>query len=106
MKAKIKKLKNFLFGEIKTQPELVDFLRESQTKKIIDHDTLAMLEGVLLFSKMTVRDIMLPRNQMVSVDITLDFEQVIKVVAQTGHSRFPVQDDDEITGILHAKDSF
>ena len=55
---------------------------------------------------MRVRDIMLPKNQMVCIKKNELFQDIIKIVTQTGHSRFPVldEDSDEVIGILHAKD--
>ena len=64
-----------------------------------------MIEGSILFSKMRVRDIMLPRNQMVCIKQNQNLKDIINTVTQTGHSRFPVTDEngDEVIGILHAK---
>ena len=64
-----------------------------------------MIEGVILFSQMKVRDIMLPKKQMTSVDEETPLNKVINIVTQSGHSRFPVTDNKgEVVGILHAKD--
>lgn len=100
------RLKQFLQGEPKNQEELVSLLRDAQIRSLIDSDTLAMIEGVIFFSKMRVRDIMIPKNQMVCLHHDDSYIQIIQVVNSTGHSRFPVTraDPNEILGILHAKD--
>ncbi|KGP64432.1 magnesium/cobalt efflux protein CorC [Legionella norrlandica] len=100
------RLKQFLQGEPQNQEELVSLLRDAQIRSLINAETLAMIEGAILFSKMRVRDIMLPKNQMVCINKDDDFKHIISVVTETGHSRFPVtgEDSDEIVGILHAKD--
>jgi magnesium and cobalt transporter len=81
-------------------------LRHAQAQGLLDADGLAMLEGALQVSDLQVRDIMVPRNQMVAVrrdDPTL---RVLQAVVESGHSRFPVlaSDRDDICGILLAKD--
>lgn len=100
------RLKHFLQGEPQNQEELVSLLRDAQIRSLINSETLAMIEGAILFSKMRVRDIMLPKNQMVCIKQDEEFSGIIKTVTQTGHSRFPVTDEngDEVVGILHAKD--
>lgn len=100
------RLKHFLQGEPKNQEELVSLLRDAQIRSLINSETLAMIEGSILFSKMRVRDIMLPKNQMVCIKQNEKLNNIIKTVTQTGHSRFPVTDEngEEVIGILHAKD--
>ncbi|MDR3442350.1 MAG: transporter associated domain-containing protein [Legionella sp.] len=100
------RLKQLLQGEPQNQEELVNLLRDAQIRSLINSDTLAMIEGTILFSKMRVRDIMLPKNQMVSIKHHDKYNDIIKIVTQTGHSRFPVTDEnkEEVIGILHAKD--
>nr|WP_058535256.1 transporter associated domain-containing protein [Legionella saoudiensis] len=100
------RLKHFLQGEPQNQEELVSLLRDAQIRSLINSETLAMIEGAILFSQMRVRDIMLPKNQMVCFKQDDEFNDIIKTVTQTGHSRFPVTDEngEEVIGILHAKD--
>lgn len=100
------RLKHFLQGEPQNQEELVGLLRDAQIRSLISSETLAMIEGAILFSKMRARDIMLPKNQMVYIKQDAQYQDIIQLVTQTGHSRFPVTDEnnDEIIGILHAKD--
>lgn len=100
------RLKHFIQGEPQNQEELVSLLRDAEIRSLINSETLAMIEGAILFSKMRVRDIMLPKNQMVYINQDDEYNDIIKVVTQTGHSRFPVagENPNEIVGILHAKD--
>lgn len=100
------RLKQFLQGEPQNQEELVTLLRDAQIRSLISSETLAMIEGAILFSQMRVRDIMLPKNQMVYLKLNDEYNDIISTVTQTGHSRFPVSSENanEIIGILHAKD--
>ena len=61
------RVKYLLKNEPKDQTDLLHLLRDAQQRSLIDAESLSMLEGVLLFSQMRVRDIMLPKNRMVCV---------------------------------------
>lgn len=102
------RLKQFLQLEPKNKEELIDLLRDAQTRSLIDVETLAMIEGVIQFTQMRVRDIMLPKKQMTSIPNDASLKEAIDIVTGSGHSRFPVtgENEDEILGILHAKDLF
>lgn len=102
------RLRQFLHIEPQNRDELIHLLRDVQERDLIDEDTLRMLEGVIQFAQLQVRDIMVPKNQMVSINKEADLQQVLDVVKTSGHSRFPVTGEncDEIIGILHAKDLF
>ncbi len=86
--------------------DLIEVLRKSETKNLLDRDTLTMIEGALQVSEMQVRDIMIPRVHMIVIKNNADTEDILATVVESGHSRFPVvgDDTDEITGILMAKD--
>ncbi len=92
--------------EPQDKEQLIELLRDAEIRKLINAETLVMIEGVILFAQMQVRDIMLPRTQMTCVPEDANFEKVVEIVSQSGHSRFPVtgNNKDEIVGILHAKD--
>lgn len=100
------RLKQFLQIEPQTKEELIHLLREAHIRALIDAETLAMIEGVILFSQLKARDIMLPKKQMVCVPHDAKLAELITLITQSGHSRFPVTGDtkDDIIGILHAKD--
>jgi magnesium and cobalt transporter len=90
----------------KDRQELVDVIRDSEENDLIDHDTRDMLEGVMEIADMRVRDIMIPRSQMVTVERTDDLDALIKLLTGAQHSRYPVisEDKDHVEGILLAKD--
>lgn len=90
----------------KDRQELVDVFRDSEENDLIDHDTRDMLEGVIEISEMRVRDIMLPRSQMVTVERTDDLDTLITTIIEASHSRYPVisEDKDHVEGLLLAKD--
>lgn len=100
------RLKQFLQVEPQNKEQLITLLRDAQIRALIDAETLGMIEGVIHFSQMKVRDIMLPKNQMTCVPQDTPLQDVIDIVTQSGHSRFPVISDnkEEVVGILHAKD--
>lgn len=93
-------------GEPQDRDELLDVLRDAQQNELLDGDALSMIEGVMQVSEMQVRDIMIPRSQMVVVELDTSMEQTLPVVIASAHSRFPVvgESRDEVQGILLAKD--
>jgi len=96
----------WLAREPEDREELVELLRTSYERNLLDADALAMIEGVLQVSEMQAREIMVPRAQMDVIDIRESPDQFIPMVIQTGHSRFPVfgENKDDVIGILLAKD--
>lgn len=99
-------LKNRFFKEKDARADLLQHLRDAQREGVIDLDALMMIEGVFQVSKMRVRDIMVPRSHLVVVQEDLGVEDMLAIVAKSGHSRLPVIDEslDEVVGILLAKD--
>lgn len=93
-------------GEPRDRKELLELLRDAQAREIFDADTLQMVEGVFQVVEMRVRDIMIPRGQMVCVECDTTLEEILAVVIESGHSRFPViqEDKDDVVGVLLAKD--
>lgn len=102
----ISALINKFFRAKDERGDLLDILREAQQKGILSLDSLIMIEGVFQVSEMRVRDIMVPRAHMVVVEEDMSVEEMREIVANSGHSRFPVVDDslDNVVGILLAKD--
>ena len=92
--------------EPKDREQLVELLRDAQQRNLLDADALAMIESVMQVSEMQVRDIMIPRAQMAVVSRDLSPEEILPIIVEEGHSRFPVISDsrDEVVGILLAKD--
>jgi len=93
-------------GEPQTREDLIEILRDAKENGLVGPDTLKMLEGALSVSEMQVGDIMINRSQMVSLPADAPFMELMKLVVDSGHSRFPVHGDDKdnILGILLAKD--
>jgi len=102
----LSRLNKVLSGEPQDREQLIDVLRDSEKRNLVDAQALAMIEGVLQVSEMQVRDIMVPRAQMVVVNSDSDPDDFIASVTESGHSRFPVIGDsrDEVEGIILAKD--
>ena len=102
----LKRITQSMSGEPRDLAELIEDLREASERGLFNADALVMLEGVLAVADMQVRDIMVPRSQMVFVERDESPEKLVQLVVESGHSRFPVigEDRDQILGILLAKD--
>ncbi len=105
-KSWVEKISHLLTGEPQDLDDLLEILREARENHLLDNDALLMIEGVLQVSKMRVRDIMLPRVQMVVVPKEANLEDIYPLVIEFCHSRYPVIEDDRsnVVGILLAKD--
>ena len=84
----------------------METLRTAEKNKVIDADGLSIIEGALQVNDMHVREIMIPRSQVATIDITDSPADIIPKVVEAGHSRFPVigENADDVVGILLAKD--
>lgn len=105
-KSWLDKLKNSISGEPKNRQELVAVITDAEQNEIIDPQTREMIEGVIGVNEMRVRDIMIPRAQMSTIDVEQKVEEFLPIMLESAHSRFPVisEDKDHIEGILLAKD--
>lgn len=107
-KSKLKKWLRSFFNphKVETKGEFLGAIKKAQTNHIIDNDTFDMIDGVLKISELKVRDIMIPRTQMIQIQLTDSLEECIHIILENGHSRYPVISDarDDIEGILLAKD--
>ena len=102
----IGKLTNMFTDQVDDTKSLVTFLRKAEQNQVIDADGLSIIEGALQVTDMQVREIMIPRSQVATIDITDSPDEIIPKVIQAGHSRFPVigESKDDVVGILLAKD--
>jgi magnesium and cobalt transporter len=102
----LKRLTQGLAAEPQDRAELLTLLRDAGERGLVDADALSMIEGVLDVSDLQVRDIMVPRAQMVFIRRDERAAAILPKVVESGHSRFPVMDEDrdDIVGILLAKD--
>lgn len=100
------RLNKVLSGEPQDRGQLLDLLRDAEKRNLVDAQALAMIEGVLQVGEMHVRDIMVPRAQMIVVNSDSQPDDFIASMTESGHSRFPVIGDnrDEVEGVLLAKD--
>jgi magnesium and cobalt transporter len=100
------RLTRTLAAGLKDRSQLVAMLGEAQQRGVLDSDAFAMLEGVLAVADLQVRDIMIPRVQMVCLYRDDPIARILPAVVESGHSRFPVLDGDrdDVVGILLAKD--
>ena len=95
-----------LAAGVKDRAQLVEMLAESQQRGVLDAEAFAMLEGALAVADLQVRDIMIPRTQMVCLRREDPIARILAAVVESRHSRFPVLDGDrdDVAGILLAKD--
>jgi magnesium and cobalt transporter len=102
----IRRITESFSAEPRDLDELSETLEAAVERGIIDEDALEMLEGVLEVVELQVRDIMVPRSQMAVVQRDASPEDILPIVIESGHSRFPVigDDRDQIVGVLLAKD--
>lgn len=95
-----------ILGEPQDREQLVSKLRRHESRGLLTRDALVMIEGTLGITEMQVRDIMIPRIQMVSIKYNASYADILATSIASGHSRFPVigNDNNEVVGILLAKD--
>jgi len=93
-------------GEPRNRDELIEQLQEAHARGVLDADALAMAEGALAMNELQVRDVMIPRSQMVTLNKHCLVRDALPEIIDSGHSRFPVvgEDKDEVCGVLLAKD--
>jgi hemolysin (HlyC) family protein len=105
-KPRRKWLRRLIKEEPGNRAELIELLRTVARRGVVGPDALAMIEGVLGVADLQVRDIMIPRSQMVVLEREFTPGQLLPVIIDSGHSRFPVigDDRDQVVGILLAKD--
>ncbi len=89
-----------------SKAELIKALADAENRELIEPESRLMLEGVLRMADLTAGDVMVAAPRMDRLDINADYEDLLRVVIETAHSRFPVYDGerDNIIGILMAKD--
>lgn len=92
--------------EPRSRDELLDIIKDAAENKVVDAEALSIIQGALDVSSQQVREIMIPRSQMVVVSIQDSPKDFLPKIIESGHSRFPVVGEsiDDIRGILLAKD--
>ncbi|CAL4325151.1 CNNM family magnesium/cobalt transport protein CorC [Buchnera aphidicola] len=99
-------LNQIFHDEPKNREELLVLIRDSEQNELIDQDTCDMLEGVMHIAKKKIKDIMIPRTQMVTLKLNYNLNKCLDVIIESAHSRFPVMSKDQnyVEGLLIAKD--
>jgi magnesium and cobalt transporter len=89
-----------------SKTELIETLADAEQRELIEPESRHMLEGVLRMAELSAGDVMVAARRMDLLDIESPYDELLKVVIETGHSRFPVFEGqrDNIIGILLAKD--
>ena len=89
-----------------SKEELIKTLADAEQRELIEPESRLMLEGVLRMADMTDGDVMVAAPRMDLLDIAADYDELLALVIDTAHSRFPVYEGerDNIIGILMAKD--
>ena len=99
-------LKRIFNNSPQSRDEIISLLYKAEDKNIISKDILEMIEGAFQVSNIQVKNIMIPRSQMVVVREGTSLQDMLPIIIDSAHSRFPVIGDsrDEVLGILLAKD--
>jgi magnesium and cobalt transporter len=105
-KSWLNKLTQAFAHEPKNRKELLEVLREAHQNSLLDSEALAIVEGAIQVADLQVRDIMVPRSQMISIKAEQTPQDFLPAIIESAHSRFPVFGDnlDDVLGILLAKD--
>ena len=100
------KLTQAFAHEPKNRQELLELLRDAHQNKLLDSEALAIVEGAIQVADLQVRDIMVPRSQMISIKATQTPREFLPAVVDSAHSRYPVigESHDDVMGVLLAKD--
>ena len=86
--------------------DIIAMLRSAENQSIIDTSVLQIMEGALKVADLQAREIMVPKSQMKVIEADFSLEQILQLVIESQHSRFPVvgESSDDIQGILLAKE--
>jgi putative hemolysin len=89
-----------------SEDEILTMIKFGETAGVVAKDKRRMLHGVFELSEIRVRDVMVPRTEVVGIEVDTPFSELIGIAARAHHSRFPVYsgDLDHIVGIIHIKE--
>jgi len=105
-----KMLTHFLHGEadrpLISEDEIRSIIEYGEHAGAVGKEKRRMLHGVIDLTEIRVRDVMVPRTEVVGIEVNTSFSDVVKLTAQAHHSRFPVYegDLDRVVGIIHSKE--
>ena len=102
----LQKVAEFIHPGPDSRAELIETLADAEDNDVIGAESRVMLEGVIRMADLTAGDVMVAAPRMDLIDIDAPYEEILRVVIQTAHSRFPVYEGERenIIGILLAKD--
>lgn len=88
------------------EEEIRTIVSEGHREGLLEEDARGMIEGVIELGDVSVSEIMTPRTDMVSIPLTMEWDEMLRFVITIPHSRVPVYDKsrDDIVGILFVKD--
>ncbi len=98
------RLSDLLIREPKDRAQLMEVLRDAEERDILSEEMLSMIESVLQVSEMQVREVMIPKSQMITLKKESTLQEILPIVIESAHSRFPVVENEDVVGILLAKD--
>ena len=106
LKPYIALFKSLFVSKSKDLSVAIERLKQADERHLLNTDTLSMIKGIFNVSEMHVRAVMVPRSKMIFISYKSNLEEIMDTVITSGHSRFPVIEDDldDIRGILLAKD--
>src|SRR5574344_989839 len=92
--------------EPKNRQELLQVLRDAHHNNLLDSEALSIVEGAIQVADLQVRDIMVPRSQVISIRAEQPPQEFLPAIIEAAHSRYPVVGEslDDVIGILLAKD--
>ena len=103
-------LTRFLHGEVEkpliSEDEIRSIIQFGEHAGVVAKDKRRMLHGIFDLAEIRVRDVMVPRTEVVGIEVGASFADVVKVAANAHHSRFPVYDSDldSVVGVIHSKE--
>src|SRR5690625_7436637 len=102
----LERISQLFASEPGSREELQALIRSLRGREVVDEDTLGILEGALEVSSLQVRDIMVPRSQMITLRADMTPKDFLPLIIECAHSRFPVlgADPDEVIWWLLAQD--
>ena len=104
---KLKKyFRNPFFIKTQSISEVTDFLKDAADQNIIDREAESIASKAIRLGNITVKEIMIPKVDMVTIQIAENSNEIINKIIDSGHSRYPVlgNERNEVEGILLAKD--
>ena len=104
---KLKKyFRNPFFIKTQSVSEVTDFLKDAVDQKIIDKEAESIATKAIKLGDITAKEVMIPKVDMITIQIDEDTDEIIKKIIDSGHSRYPVlgNERNEVVGILLAKD--